>query len=239
VPFSSFPSVDVIVAWCKRTYYRCRLYAVDWNTIITVLATLVVAILIRYLANWDYYGKKDEGKENEEGEKKVKTLKADNFNESIKLNFETVKHLATLAAGSFVVIATFLKDIFPKDGTQPTDLTPLLKLLVAATFLCFAISLIFSAWGLWGLAIMPRTGASINDKKKLQHLFVQIPAFFLITGLGTFGVAVLINLLELGTVANICLAVLLIYTASVLGLHIQREYKNLAEKESNREYKLE
>jgi hypothetical protein len=38
---------------------------------------------------------------------------ADDVRESFKLGFEAVKHLTTLSAGSLVLIATFLKDIFP------------------------------------------------------------------------------------------------------------------------------
>ncbi len=207
----------------------------DWSTIISVLASLIVAALITFLATWDTYG---EGG-NEERGKRIISLKADSLNESIKLTFETVKHVATLAAGSFLVIATFVKDIFPEGESRPFDLTPLLKMLVAATFLCFGLSLICSAWGLWGLAIMPRTGVTVNEKKKQQHLFVQIPAYFLITGLGCFGVAVLIDLLELGAVANTCFVILLVYSSGALGTRIYLEYQELVRRERNREYSVE
>jgi hypothetical protein len=65
--------------------------------------------------------------------------------EIIKLSFDNLKHLTTLNAGSIVLIATFLKDIFP--GVKGTlDVGPGIKLLVTASFICFGASLALSVY---------------------------------------------------------------------------------------------
>lgn len=212
------------------TWKNTKVHVVDWNAVISVLTSLVVAALITILAGRDFIRGK-EGKKDED--KKVISLKPSDITESIKLNFETVKHLTTLTAGSFVLTATFLKDIFPKNPALT------LKLPIAATFLCFSLALIFSAWGLWGLSIMPRTYDTINEKKKQQGKFVLIPAYFLVIGLACFGVAVLINLFNLGPVANVSLVILLAYSAGVLGYLIYSEYQKTVRRESDREYNVE
>jgi hypothetical protein len=38
------------------------------------------------------------------------------YDKSLKQGFELAKHLTTLNAGSIVLIATFLKDIFPNEN---------------------------------------------------------------------------------------------------------------------------
>jgi hypothetical protein len=65
--------------------------------------------------------------------------------EDIKLSFDNLKQLTTLNAGSVVLIGTFLKDIFPSaKGTL--DVSPGIKLLIAASFICFGVSLALSAY---------------------------------------------------------------------------------------------
>jgi hypothetical protein len=92
-------------------------------------------------------------------------LNPEDVRESFKLAFEGVKHLTTLSAGSFVLIATFLKDIFPK-GQDNTLALPLGdKVLVSASFLFFALSLVFSAFSLWNLATIVRSRREFHEKK--------------------------------------------------------------------------
>jgi hypothetical protein len=67
------------------------------------------------------------------------------FTESIKLLAESSKQLTTLNAGSIVVIGTFLQNIFPsKGGTLVPD--PLLKVLIALSFMCFGVSLVMASF---------------------------------------------------------------------------------------------
>jgi hypothetical protein len=47
-------------------------------------------------------------------DRQVVRLREEDVQDSFKLGFDGVKHLATLNAGSFVILATFLNDIFPK-----------------------------------------------------------------------------------------------------------------------------
>jgi hypothetical protein len=65
--------------------------------------------------------------------------------ESIKLAFEVFKHLATLNAGSIVLIGTFLRGIFPnEDGTLLVGRC--IKVLIAGSFVSFGISLALAAF---------------------------------------------------------------------------------------------
>src|SRR5215211_3736468 len=69
--------------------------------------------------------------------------------EVVKLGFQSMTQLTTLNAGSIVVIGTFLKDIFhTSNGTL--DVSPTIKLLIAAAFVCFGASLIFATMALFG-----------------------------------------------------------------------------------------
>ena len=54
--------------------------------------------------------------------------------------FESIKHMTTLSAGSVVLIATFMNDIFPR------EMTPITKGLIAASFLSFGLALIYSVF---------------------------------------------------------------------------------------------
>src|SRR5215211_1743744 len=65
--------------------------------------------------------------------------------EGPKLLFEASKQLTTLNAGSIVVIGTFLRDIFPTEqGTLAVG--PFIKGLIAASFVCFGVSLILATF---------------------------------------------------------------------------------------------
>ncbi len=112
---------------------------------------------------------------------------ADDVRESLKLAFEAVKHLTTLSAGSFVLIATFLKDIFPKELARGD------KILVGSAFLCFAVSLVFSAFSMWRLSTLMRSRREYPKKKRKIRWNIVNPSIFYILGLTFFGTAVLAN----------------------------------------------
>ena len=148
-------------------------------------------------------------------------LRAEDVQESFKQGFEGVKHLTTLNAGSFVLIATFLKDIFPKQKDGGLAVDPFDQILIGLSFLFFALSLAFSAFSLWGLASLLRSTKLYQEKTRRFRLYIGLPAFFFVSGLSCFGTTVLINVLELPQEAalwlRVILCVLVIVGASYIG----------------------
>ncbi len=121
---------------------------------------------------------------------------ADDVRESLKLAFEAVKHLTTLNAGSFVLLATFLTDIFPEELTRGD------KILVGSAFLCFAGSLVFSAFSMWRLATLMRSRREYARKKKKIRWNIANPSGSYVLGLLFFGTAVLANVFYGGDKAD-------------------------------------
>src|SRR5215213_966855 len=66
--------------------------------------------------------------------------------------FDTNKHLTTLSAGATVLIATFMKDIFPELETGALNLTVFAKAVIFVAFAAFFFSTIASV-----LAMLPYT----------------------------------------------------------------------------------
>ena len=112
---------------------------------------------------------------------------------------DAAKHITTLNAGSIVVIGTFLKDIFPtKDGTLAVG--PELKLLIAASFICFGISLLTATISIYVLTrnlqnyiFEPHDNPALQDQV-LRYYVRQLHLPFFATGVICFGAAVLVNL---------------------------------------------
>jgi hypothetical protein len=123
----------------------------------------------------------------EERDEESSIVHADDVRESFKLGFEAVKHLTTLSAGSFVLIATFLDRIFPNRLVKDD------KVLIALSFLCFAVSLVISVYSLWRLATMVRSRRSYERKKPKIRFNIVAPSLCYVFGLGFFGTAVLAN----------------------------------------------
>jgi hypothetical protein len=65
--------------------------------------------------------------------------------DSYQVAGDAVKQVATLSAGSIVVIGTFLTDIFPSNKQGVLQTVPVIKLLITAAFALFVVSLISSA----------------------------------------------------------------------------------------------
>src|SRR5215203_5259556 len=63
---------------------------------------------------------------------------------ALNVLLDQFKHLTTLSAGSIVLIATFLKDIFPRSDNGDLTMNLGLKLFIAASFVLLGISLISS-----------------------------------------------------------------------------------------------
>jgi hypothetical protein len=126
--------------------------------------------------------------------------------EGYKQTQDSQKHLTTLSAGSIVLIATFLSDIFPKaEGVLLIESD--VKWLVAISFGMFAISIALSSWLLIHLPIVVERIGDIdinipmNQYKKrvltqlkysFQLRYWTFVAFLL--GMFSFGVAVLLGL---------------------------------------------
>jgi hypothetical protein len=62
--------------------------------------------------------------------------------EALKQSFEVIKQLATLSAGSIVLLATFLKGIFPKDAAGALAVSLGSKWLIATSFVLIGASLL-------------------------------------------------------------------------------------------------
>jgi hypothetical protein len=122
---------------------------------------------------------------------------ADDVREGLKLAFEAVKHLTTLNAGSFVLLATFLKDIFHGELARGD------KILVGSAFLCFAASLVFSAFSMWRLATLMRSRREYETKKTKIRWNIANPSGFYVLGLLFFGTAVLANVFYGDKVDNV------------------------------------
>jgi len=120
--------------------------------------------------------------------------------EGIRLAFETHKHLTTLNAGSIVLIATFLSDIFPKTQGGALDALLYLKLLMCGSFLLFGLSLALSSYVLIRyphllVTTLQRRVASYSEEDTLYNALLRgasVVCYFL--GLLCFGIAVSINL---------------------------------------------
>jgi hypothetical protein len=114
-----------------------------------------------------------------------------------QLLMDMFKHLTTLSAGSLVLIATFLKDIFPRDNGL-LDVCFGLKLLIGASFAFLGISLISSVVFILRLsneATSPQPGTVLAFISSRTSLYLQVASLLaFLTGLLCFGAAVLINL---------------------------------------------
>lgn len=78
--------------------------------------------------------------------------------EGIKLLYDTFKHLTTLSTGSIVILATFLKDVFPNPEWQ---------ILSSVVFVLFLVSTISAVLVMLGYGELLRTKddvASVMDK---------------------------------------------------------------------------
>jgi hypothetical protein len=117
----------------------------------------------------------------------------------LSILLDQFKHLTTLSAGSLVLIATFLKDIFPKNAQGSLTIGLGIKLPIAASFVLLGISLISSVF------FMVRFANKISSRASPQGLdnFLDSPTttysqalslICFLAGIICFGVAVLINL---------------------------------------------
>src|SRR3712207_1141808 len=115
--------------------------------------------------------------------------KPEMIRDSIKSAFETVKQVTTLSAGSTVLLATFLKDIFAGAGGVETlaDLTVRVKVMVVTAFLLFGLTLVFAMTSLGGLSGMLRSRLLSQDQidsdemERIRwkfRLFLVAPLFF-------------------------------------------------------------
>jgi hypothetical protein len=119
--------------------------------------------------------------------------------ESIKLAFDSFKHLSTLNAGSIVLIGTFLKDIFPSEnGALAVGLG--IKALIAISFAGFGSSLALAVWTTHRYTrLLDRFVRSTLDLDRAEKANLESPVrvmalWFFWIGLFCFGLAVLITL---------------------------------------------
>ena len=86
------------------------------------------------------------------------------------------KHLTTLAAGSIVIIGTFIKDIFPNEnGTLTVGLG--IKILIAAAFVFFGIALVFAVLGMFGITRSRAAQTGYNALEAILYLAIPFVSF--------------------------------------------------------------
>jgi hypothetical protein len=119
------------------------------------------------------------------------------------LGFEIFKHLTTLNAGSIVLIATFLGDIFPNDRQGNLTVDEAITDRIAAAFVLLGLSLLASTYSMYQFAHfetslskwLKRHSNVENRFKEFLSLLRAFAGALFVLGLGFFGWAVLKNLL--------------------------------------------
>jgi hypothetical protein len=144
--------------------------------------------------------------------------------DSIKSGFETAKQLTTLSAGSLVLLATFLNDIFP----DPLSESPTwVKWAIVGAFIAFGLSLVIATnISLVGFSNLLRsrrlvdksTGRVSKRTRTAFRLFLVAPGFCYSLGLIFFSYAVLHALLELDPAGLVRLQISYGVICLVLGL---------------------
>jgi hypothetical protein len=95
--------------------------------------------------------------------------------------FETVKQLTTLAAGSVVVLATFLGDIFPKTRRGVLIIGGDTKVFISVAFLCLVVSLVTSCYFMYQFAsamnrpydLTPLTREQWDELQQLEERYYE------------------------------------------------------------------
>lgn len=93
--------------------------------------------------------------------------------EAVKLIFDSFKHLTTLCTGSLVILATFLKDLFP---------SPEWRLLASFSLVFFLLSIISAIFILMTLTkVMGEEGIKGDAIKKMLGInaFISLGLFIL------------------------------------------------------------
>jgi hypothetical protein len=114
--------------------------------------------------------------------------------EQIKLAFEAMKQLTTLNAGSIVVIGTFLSNIFPTDKQGALAIPLYNKLLIAAAFVGFGASLIFSVVALLNYQAYLELHLEGGARYRTSMSLYSLPGNLFLAGTLLFGTAVVLNL---------------------------------------------
>jgi hypothetical protein len=121
------------------------------------------------------------------------------FAETVKLGFEAMKQIATLSAGSIVVIGTFLSNIFPADEQGALTVPWYTKLFIGAAFVVFGVSLFFSTRAMirYNNALetfLTTFGQRVRFSPPARRNLINLPLVSFTVGLICFGIAVLLNL---------------------------------------------
>jgi hypothetical protein len=126
-------------------------------------------------------------------------VKLSDVAETVRLGFEAMKQIATLSAGSIVVIGTFLSNIFPTDEQGALTVPLYTKLLIGAAFVGFGVSLFFSTRAMirYNNALetfLTTLGQRARVSSPGRRRLINLPLVSFTVGLICFGTAVLLNL---------------------------------------------
>jgi hypothetical protein len=98
--------------------------------------------------------------------------------ESIKLIFDTNKHITTLSAGSSLLLVTFMKDLLPKNAQGGLAVTEIEVLLIVFSLICFGLVICFAAYAMHKCSIWMRNPVAYHrDKLEMELKLIPFPLF--------------------------------------------------------------
>ena len=109
--------------------------------------------------------------------------------DGLKLFFELLKHVTTLATGSIVVVATFVDRVFRE---------PKFKVFFGASLICFLVALALAVIGMLGFAARIRLSNPMyrEDSREIGALNAAIAMTAFVTGAVSLALFTFLNFLD-------------------------------------------
>jgi len=127
-------------------------------------------------------------------EQQTAACRAEFVRQGAKLGFEHARNLATLNTASIVLIAGFLRNIFPNTPEGGLYVSVGTAVLISVSFVLFGLSLLLSGFAMYTF-FRAADGENPHYVKALYQTRVGIPFVCFFLGLVWFGIATLINVL--------------------------------------------
>lgn len=106
-------------------------------------------------------------------EKGAKTTEEEK--ESIKLIFDTNKHITTLSAGSSVLLVTFMKDLLPKNEQGGLAVGTVQVYLIVVSLACFGLVICFAAYAMHKCSVWMRNPVAYHRDTKMEVVLIPLP----------------------------------------------------------------
>jgi hypothetical protein len=91
----------------------------------------------------------------------------------------------SLSAGSSVLVATFLKDIFSDDKGN-LAISAFETTLIGTSFVCFGATLLASVLAMWLFGVMRRMLGPFKRQRVVYAVYGIVSTSTFVTGIGTF-----------------------------------------------------